>query len=66
MITPSIAAMSQEGYCDSGYGLGVVAPGHECGRVEFVVPQEWKQMNNCASPSHASLLFIASLARDRH
>ncbi|BGP51535.1 hypothetical protein JCM10450v2_007481 [Rhodotorula kratochvilovae] len=46
VITPSIAAMSQEGYCDSGYGLGVVAPGHECGRVEFVVPQEWKQMNN--------------------
>ncbi|GAA6054784.1 hypothetical protein JCM3770_007432 [Rhodotorula araucariae] len=46
VITPSIPATSQEGYCDSGYGLGVVAHGHECGRVEFVVPEDWKQMNN--------------------
>lgn len=49
MITNSIAGTSQEGYCDSGYGLGVVAPGHECGRVEFVVPDGWEKMNNCQS-----------------
>ncbi|GAA5903065.1 uncharacterized protein JCM6883_002681 [Sporobolomyces salmoneus] len=46
VITNSIAGTSQEGYCDSGYGLGVVAPGHECGRVEFVVPDGWEKMNN--------------------
>ncbi|GAA5932134.1 hypothetical protein JCM10213_006765 [Rhodosporidiobolus nylandii] len=46
LIVDSIAATSQEGYCDSGYGLGVVAPGHECGRVEFVVPEGWQKMDN--------------------
>ncbi|GAA6011537.1 hypothetical protein JCM10207_002651 [Rhodosporidiobolus poonsookiae] len=45
-IIDSIASVSQEGYCDSGYGMGVVAPGHECGRVEFVVPLGWKRMDN--------------------
>lgn len=47
-IIDSIAATSQEGYCDAGYGLGVVAPGHECGRVEFVIPSGWTKMDNCA------------------
>ncbi|KAK4330509.1 Proteophosphoglycan ppg4, partial [Rhodotorula toruloides] len=46
VIAPNVPATSQEGYCDAGYGLGVVAPGHECGRVEFVVPDGWKQMTN--------------------
>ncbi|GAA5973517.1 hypothetical protein JCM11641_007094 [Rhodosporidiobolus odoratus] len=45
-IVDSMIAISQEGYCDAGYGMGVVAPGHECGRVEFVVPEDWKQMQN--------------------
>ncbi|GAA5909603.1 hypothetical protein JCM5296_002367 [Sporobolomyces johnsonii] len=45
-IAASVPAISQEGYCDAGFGLGVVAPGNECGRVEFVVPDGWKQMNN--------------------
>ncbi|GAA5838164.1 hypothetical protein JCM3766R1_001844 [Sporobolomyces carnicolor] len=45
-ITNSIAGTSQEGYCDAGYGVGVVAPGHECGRVEFVVPAGWQKMDN--------------------
>ncbi|GAA6005219.1 uncharacterized protein JCM10292_005347 [Rhodotorula paludigena] len=46
LITSSIAANSQEGYCDSGYGMGVIAQGHECGRVEFVVPEKWQRLNN--------------------
>ncbi|GAA5839119.1 hypothetical protein JCM5353_007717 [Sporobolomyces roseus] len=46
VITNSIAGTSQEGYCDAGYGLGVVAPGHECGRVQFVVPSGWEKMDN--------------------
>ncbi|KPV71905.1 uncharacterized protein RHOBADRAFT_56286 [Rhodotorula graminis WP1] len=45
-ILASTPGTSQEGYCDSGYGQGVLAPGHECGRVEFVVPQDWEQMEN--------------------
>ncbi|GAA6039979.1 hypothetical protein JCM8097_002649 [Rhodosporidiobolus ruineniae] len=45
-IVDKIVATSQEGYCDSGYGLGVVAPGHECGRVDFTIPLGWKQMKN--------------------
>ncbi|GAA6059937.1 hypothetical protein JCM10212_003077 [Sporobolomyces blumeae] len=45
-IVDSIAGTSQEGYCDAGYGVGTVAPGHECGRVEFVVPSGWEKMNN--------------------
>ncbi|GAA5905563.1 hypothetical protein JCM6882_004787 [Rhodosporidiobolus microsporus] len=45
-IVDSIASISQEGYCDAGYGMGVVAPGHECGRVEFVVPLKWERMDN--------------------
>ncbi|GAA5827692.1 hypothetical protein JCM11251_001789 [Rhodosporidiobolus azoricus] len=45
-IVDSIAGISQEGYCDSGYGMGVVAPGHECGRVEFVIPLKWERMDN--------------------
>ncbi|GAA5858701.1 hypothetical protein JCM8547_001430 [Rhodosporidiobolus lusitaniae] len=45
-IVDSIASVSQEGYCDSGYGLGVVAHGHECGRVEFVIPMGWEKMDN--------------------
>ncbi|GAA6008495.1 hypothetical protein JCM11491_004498 [Sporobolomyces phaffii] len=45
-IVNNIAGTSQEGYCDSGYGLGVVAPGHECGRVQFVVPSGWQKMDN--------------------
>ncbi|GAA5928111.1 hypothetical protein JCM1841_006136 [Sporobolomyces salmonicolor] len=58
-IAASVPAISQEGYCDAGFGLGVVAPGNECGRVEFVVPDGWKQMNNytivVSSLSDASL-----------
>lgn len=54
-ITNSIAGTSQEGYCDAGYGVGVVAPGHECGRVEFVVPAGWQKMDNCE-------LFSSSVA----
>ncbi|GAA5987514.1 hypothetical protein JCM5350_003111 [Sporobolomyces pararoseus] len=46
VITNSIAGTSQEGYCDAGYGVGVAAPGHECGRVQFVVPDGWQKMNN--------------------
>ncbi|GJN93914.1 hypothetical protein Rhopal_006973-T1 [Rhodotorula paludigena] len=46
LITSSIPANSQEGYCDSGYGMGVIAQGHECGRVEFVVPEKWQRLNN--------------------
>ncbi|GAA5881615.1 hypothetical protein JCM16303_005510 [Sporobolomyces ruberrimus] len=45
-ITNSIAGTSQEGYCDAGYGTGVAAPGHECGRIEFVVPSGWEKMDN--------------------
>ncbi|GAA5904483.1 hypothetical protein JCM8208_004205 [Rhodotorula glutinis] len=45
-ILASTPGTSQEGYCDSGYGKGVLAPGHECGRVEFVVPDDWQQMEN--------------------
>ncbi|GAA5846685.1 hypothetical protein JCM9279_003410 [Rhodotorula babjevae] len=45
-ILASTPGTSQVGYCDSGYGKGVLAPGHECGRVEFVVPEDWKQMDN--------------------
>ncbi|GAA5870564.1 hypothetical protein JCM3774_003709 [Rhodotorula dairenensis] len=46
MIAPSIPAISQEGYCDSGAGVGVVQPGHECGMVQFVVPEAWERMDN--------------------
>mgnify|MGYP007085892271 FL=1 len=47
VIAPSVPAISQEGYCDSGAGVGVVQPGHECGMVQFVVPDGWERMNNC-------------------
>ncbi|KWU44301.1 hypothetical protein RHOSPDRAFT_34091 [Rhodotorula sp. JG-1b] len=46
VIAPSVPAISQEGYCDSGAGVGVVQPGHECGMVQFVVPEGWERMNN--------------------
>ncbi|POY72913.1 hypothetical protein BMF94_4074 [Rhodotorula taiwanensis] len=45
-IASNIPAISQEGYCDSGAGTGVVQPGNECGQVQFVVPDGWQQMNN--------------------
>ncbi|BGP58092.1 hypothetical protein JCM8202_006206 [Rhodotorula sphaerocarpa] len=45
-IAESIPSISQEGYCDSGAGVGVVQPGHVCGMVQFVVPDGWQQMNN--------------------
>lgn len=48
-IASNIPAISQEGYCDSGAGTGVVQPGNECGQVQFVVPDGWQQMNNCQS-----------------
>lgn len=48
-IAESIPSISQEGYCDSGAGVGVVQPGHVCGMVQFVVPDGWQQMNNCTS-----------------
>jgi hypothetical protein len=55
-ISPSYPSISQAGYCDSGYGLGTVAPGVLCGRVEFVVPGGWVKAANCqsASSSHPS------------
>lgn len=40
-ITDSYPAISQHGYCDAGYGVGVVVPGIECGRIEFEVPGGW-------------------------
>ncbi|GAA5989811.1 hypothetical protein JCM10908_002330 [Rhodotorula pacifica] len=46
MIAPTIPAISQEGYCDSGAGVGVLQPGHECGRVEFIIPEGWERMDN--------------------
>nr|CRX79107.1 hypothetical protein ls5930a1_00133 [Leucosporidium scottii] len=45
-IVDSIAGISQEGYCDSGGGLGVVQPGVECGRIEFTVPGGWQPRDN--------------------
>ncbi|GAA5930997.1 uncharacterized protein JCM15063_002517 [Sporobolomyces koalae] len=45
-IVDSIAGTSQEGYCDAGYGVGVLAAGHVCGRVQFVVPSGWQKMDN--------------------
>ena len=61
-ILASTPGTSQEGYCDSGYGKGVLAPGHECGRVEFVVPEDWQQMENCASLFSLSLSLSLSLS----
>ncbi|ORY86019.1 hypothetical protein BCR35DRAFT_351574 [Leucosporidium creatinivorum] len=45
-VVDSIAGISQEGYCDSGAGLGVVTPGVECGRIEFNVPGGWQVRDN--------------------
>lgn len=60
VITNSIAGTSQEGYCDAGYGLGVVAPGHECGRVQFVVPSGWEKMDNCELFSSLTCATLSS------
>ncbi|SDA05370.1 BZ3501_MvSof-1269-A2-R1_Chr12-1g03354 [Microbotryum saponariae] len=45
-IVASYPSISQEGYCDGGYGLGVVTHGVECGRVEFKVPSGWSEVGN--------------------
>ncbi|SCV73022.1 BQ2448_6947 [Microbotryum intermedium] len=45
-IVSSYPSISQEGYCDGGYGLGVVTYGVECGRVEFKVPSGWSEVGN--------------------
>ncbi|KAK4053643.1 hypothetical protein OIO90_003882 [Microbotryomycetes sp. JL221] len=45
-IVSSIPGTSQEGYCDSGYGPRVLAPGRECGRIRFTVPSGWQELVN--------------------
>ncbi|KAK4048558.1 hypothetical protein OIV83_004726 [Microbotryomycetes sp. JL201] len=45
-IVSSIPGTSQEGYCDSGYGPRVLAPGRECGRIRFNVPAGWQELVN--------------------
>jgi hypothetical protein len=42
----TVPGTSQNGYCDSGYGIGVVVDGKTCGRFSFIVPSGWE--GNCA------------------
>ena len=41
----TVPGTSQNGYCDSGYGIGVVVDGKTCGRFSFIVPSGWE--GNC-------------------
>lgn len=47
-VVDSVPSISQEGYCDTGAGMGLRIPGVECGRIEFTVPGGWEERTNCA------------------